>query len=68
MSDTVTREVPKGFLDTVNRHDLNAVRGYFVDDCVFYLPRGAKPHRTSAAGRADTGFRCGHDLAARSAG
>jgi hypothetical protein len=31
------------FLDAFNRHDLDAIMGYFADDCVFYMPRGAGP-------------------------
>ena len=43
MSDQVTVELMKGFLDAFNRHDLNAIMSYFADDCVFYMPRGAGP-------------------------
>ncbi|WP_198413777.1 nuclear transport factor 2 family protein [Cryobacterium sp. TMT2-15-1] len=38
MSDKVTRDVLNNFLDAFNRHDLDAIMGYFADDCVFYLP------------------------------
>lgn len=43
MTEQVTTELLKGFLDAFNRHDLNAIMSYFADDCVFYMPRGAKP-------------------------
>jgi steroid delta-isomerase-like uncharacterized protein len=43
MAEAVTREVMQGFLDAFNRHDLDAIMEYFADDCVFYMPRGAKP-------------------------
>ncbi|TFD30308.1 nuclear transport factor 2 family protein [Cryobacterium cryoconiti] len=43
MGETVTREALKGFLDAFNRHDLDAIMSYFADDCVVYMPRGAKP-------------------------
>lgn len=51
MGEKVTREVLKGFLEAFNRHDLNAIMGYFADDCVFYLPRGAKPRGDRFVGR-----------------
>jgi ketosteroid isomerase-like protein len=43
MSQHVTVELLKGFLDAFNRHDLDAIMDYFADDCVFYMPRGAGP-------------------------
>ncbi len=43
MSEHVTIELLKGFLEAFNCHDLDAVMGYFGDDCVFYMPRGAAP-------------------------
>lgn len=43
MSEHVTIEVLKGFLEAFNRHDLDAIMDYFAEDCVFYMPRGAKP-------------------------
>ncbi|MBC7592190.1 MAG: nuclear transport factor 2 family protein [Salinibacterium sp.] len=51
MGEKVTREVLKGFLEAFNRHDLDAIMGYFADDCVFYLPRGAKPRGDRFVGR-----------------
>lgn len=33
----------KEFLDAFNRHDADAIMGYFVDDCEFDTPRGPTP-------------------------
>jgi ketosteroid isomerase-like protein len=35
-----SHETLKGLLDAFNRHDLDAIMGYFHDDCVLYMPRG----------------------------
>ena len=43
MSQPVTEDVLKAFLDAFNRHDLDSSMSFFADDCVFYMPRGAKP-------------------------
>ena len=43
MSEHLTIDVLKGFLEAFNRHDLDAIMDYFAEDCVFYMPRGAKP-------------------------
>jgi len=43
MSEQVTIELLKGFLEAFNLHDLDSIMGYFADDCVFYMPRGATP-------------------------
>lgn len=40
MSEPVTVELLKGFLDAFNRHDLDSIMGYFADECMFYRPRG----------------------------
>ncbi|TFC54947.1 MULTISPECIES: nuclear transport factor 2 family protein [unclassified Cryobacterium] len=50
---TVTRDTLTGFLAAFNNHDLDAIMGYFADDCVFYLPRGAKPRGNRFVGRAE---------------
>jgi ketosteroid isomerase-like protein len=42
MAEQVTRELLKGFLEAFNRHDLDSIMDYFTDDCVFYMPRGAR--------------------------
>jgi steroid delta-isomerase-like uncharacterized protein len=49
----VAREVLKGFLEAFNGHDLDAIMGYFADDCVFYMPRGAKPRGDQYVGKDD---------------
>jgi ketosteroid isomerase-like protein len=51
MAEPVTREVMQGFLDAFNRHDLDAIMEYFADDCVFYMPRGAKPRGDRYVGK-----------------
>ena len=43
MSQPVTEALLKAFLDAFNRHDLDSIMSFFADDCVFYMPRGAKP-------------------------
>jgi ketosteroid isomerase-like protein len=53
MGEKVSHAVLKGFLEAFNRHDLDAIMGYFADDCIFYLPRGAKPRGDSFAGKAE---------------
>lgn len=47
----MTRDVLKGFLEAFNDHDLDAIMGYFADECVFYLPRGAAPRGDRFAGK-----------------
>ena len=51
MSEHVTMDVLKGFLEAFNRHDLNAIMDYFAEDCVFYMPRGAKPRGDKYVGK-----------------
>jgi len=41
----------KGFLEAFNRHDLDSIMGYFADNCVFYMPRGAKPRGDRFTGK-----------------
>jgi ketosteroid isomerase-like protein len=53
MGEKLTREVLKGFLEAFNNHDLDAIMGYFADDCVFYMPRGATPRGDQYVGKAD---------------
>jgi ketosteroid isomerase-like protein len=53
MGKKLTREVLKAFLAAFNRHDLDAIMGYFADDCVFYMPRGAKPRGDRFVGKAE---------------
>lgn len=51
MSQQATADLMKGFLDALNRHDLDAIMDYFADDCVFYVPRGARPRGDRYAGK-----------------
>ena len=39
MSEHVTCELLKGFLEAFNLHDLDSIMGYFADDYVFYMPK-----------------------------
>ena len=34
MSNLVTHEILKGFLESFNQHDLDSIMSYFADDCV----------------------------------
>ena len=51
MARNVSREVLKDFLEAFNRHDLDAIMAYFAEDCVFYMPRGAKPRGDRYTGK-----------------
>ena len=51
MSEHVTIDVLKGFLEAFNRHDLDSIMDYFAEDCVFYMPRGAKPRGDNYVGK-----------------
>lgn len=53
MSEQVTVALLKGFLDAFNRHDLDAIMGYFADECVFYMPRGVGPRGDRYVGKDD---------------
>jgi ketosteroid isomerase-like protein len=53
MSEQVTIELLKGFLEAFNRHDLDSIMGYFAEDCVFYMPRGAKPRGDRFVGKTE---------------
>src|SRR5690606_40357309 len=57
-------ETLEAFLEAFNRHDLDAVMGFFADDCVLYMPRGAGPRGDRYVGKDEV--RAG--LAARFAG
>lgn len=52
MSQRLTKELLKDFLDAFNRHDLDAIMNFFADDCVFYMPRGAGPRGDCFRGKA----------------
>lgn len=51
MSDQVSSELLKGFLEAFNRHDLDSIMSYFADNCVFYMPRGSGPRGDHYAGK-----------------
>jgi ketosteroid isomerase-like protein len=51
MSEPVTEELLKGFLEAFNRHDLDSIIGYFAEDCVFYMPRGSSPRGDRYCGK-----------------
>jgi ketosteroid isomerase-like protein len=50
--NTVSQETLKNFLEAFNRHDLDAIMEFFAEDCVLYLPRGAKPRGDRFEGKA----------------
>ena len=51
MAERPTVESLKRFLEAFNLHDLDAIMGFFADDCVFYMPRGAKPRGDRYVGK-----------------
>lgn len=51
MSEQVTLGTLKGLLEAFNRHDLDAIMDYFAEDCVLYMPRGAKPRGDRYVGK-----------------
>ena len=51
MSEQVTIELLREFLEAFNRHDLDSIMDYFADDCIFYMPRGAKPRGDRYVGK-----------------
>jgi ketosteroid isomerase-like protein len=52
MREQVTPQLLKDFLAAFNRHDLDAIMGYFAEECVFYMPRGAAPRGDCYTGKA----------------
>jgi ketosteroid isomerase-like protein len=42
----------KQVLDAFNRHDLDAIMGYFAEDCTFDMPRGPDPWGRRYVGKA----------------
>ena len=48
---TVTVDVLRQFLDAFNRHDLDAIMGFFAEDCVLETPRGPDPWGRRYVGR-----------------
>jgi steroid delta-isomerase-like uncharacterized protein len=51
MSDNVSNELLKDFLEAFNRHDLDSIMDYFADNCIFYMPRGARPRGDQYIGK-----------------
>lgn len=51
MTQHVTVELLKGFLDAFNRHDLDSIMEYFADDCVLFMPRGVGPRGDRYVGK-----------------
>jgi ketosteroid isomerase-like protein len=47
----VTVETLQRLLDAFNAHDLDAVMGFFTDDCVLEMPRGPHPWGRRSEGR-----------------
>jgi ketosteroid isomerase-like protein len=48
---TVKLDVLQQFLDAFNRHDLDAIMGFFADECVLETPRGPDPWGRRYVGR-----------------
>lgn len=51
MSEQVTSQLLKEFLEAFNRHDLDSIMSFFAEDCVFYMPRGTRPRGDRYAGK-----------------
>ena len=47
----VTTDILKAFLEAFNRHDLDAIMGFFTDDCVMEGPKGPDPWGTRLVGK-----------------
>ena len=48
---SVTVELLKELLDAFNAHDLDAIMGFFAEDCVLEMPRGPDPWGRRLEGR-----------------
>lgn len=53
MPEQVTVDMLKDFLEAFNRHDLDSIMGFFAEDCVFYMPRGASPRGDRYVGKTE---------------
>ena len=51
-SSPVTVGTLKAFLAAFNAHDLDAIMGFFADDCQLLMPRGTEPWGTRYDGKA----------------
>jgi len=47
----VTTSTLKAFLAAFNAHDLDAIMGFFAEDCEFYMPRGTEAWGTRYVGK-----------------
>jgi ketosteroid isomerase-like protein len=50
-SEGISAAVLKQLLEAFNAHDIDAVMGFFVDDCVLEMPRGPDPWGQRMTGR-----------------
>ena len=48
-----SRETLREILDAFNRHDLDAIMGFFWDDCTFDFPRGPDPWGERYVGKSE---------------
>jgi len=51
--DLLTVETLEAIAAAFNRHDVDAVMGFFADDCVMDLPRGPSPWGTRCVGKGE---------------
>ncbi len=51
MAENITIATLKEFLAAFNAHDLDAIMGFFSDDCEFCMPRGKDPWGTRYVGK-----------------
>jgi len=51
MRDASTIATLKEFLAAFNAHDLDAIMGFFSEDCELYMPRGREPEGTRYVGK-----------------
>jgi steroid delta-isomerase-like uncharacterized protein len=51
MIESVSEQTLRDVLDAFNRHDLEAIMGFFAEDAVFESPRGEEPWGTRFVGR-----------------
>ncbi len=49
---TISTSVLRAFLAAFNAHDLDAITGFFPEDCEFLMPRGAEPWGARYLGKA----------------
>jgi len=50
---TATVDLLQQFLDAFNRHDLDAIMGFFAEECVLETPRGPDPWGRRFVGQAE---------------